>query len=96
MAQYDYEIVPRAAGKGWRLKLLEDGQEVGGGSFPVDAQPLPGIDWWNGLAELERAHWLEVAGSAVAADAWSAFLLAEAHADARAQAEEWLDSRGEP
>lgn len=93
MAQYDYEIVPRAAGEGWRLKLLEDGQEVGGGSFPVDAKPLPGIDWWNGLAELERARWLEVAGSAVVA--WPTFLLAEAYADARAQAEDWLDSRDE-
>jgi len=95
MPQYDYEIVPRAVGEGWRLKLLEDGQEVGGGSFPVSAEPLQGIAWWNRLQELERAHWLEVADSAVAADAWSAFLLAEAYADARAQAEEWLDSRGE-
>jgi hypothetical protein len=31
-----YEISPRPVelGGGWRLRLLEDGQEVGGGVFP--------------------------------------------------------------
>jgi hypothetical protein len=39
---YSYEITPRpvALGGGWRLRLLEDGQEVGGGVFP----PVDGID----------------------------------------------------
>lgn len=36
-----------------------------------------GIDWWNGLSEERRAHWLQVAGSAVPADAWRAFLESE-------------------
>jgi len=38
---YTYEILPRAAslGGGWRLRLLEDDVEVGGGVFP----PVEGI-----------------------------------------------------
>jgi hypothetical protein len=37
-----YEIIPRSAnlGGGWRLRLLEDGQETGGGVFP----PVEGIE----------------------------------------------------
>jgi hypothetical protein len=33
---YSYEISPRPVelGGGWRLRLFEDGQEVGGGVFP--------------------------------------------------------------
>lgn len=35
---YTYEISPRpdALGGGWRLRLLEDGEEVGGGVFPPE------------------------------------------------------------
>lgn len=35
-SRYSYEIEPRPAdlGGGWRLRLLEDGEEVGGGVFP--------------------------------------------------------------
>ena len=35
---YSYEITPRPdeLGGGWRLRLLEDGVEVGGGVFPPD------------------------------------------------------------
>jgi hypothetical protein len=38
---FSYEIDPRLAdlGGGWRLRLLEDGVEVGGGVFP------PVEDW---------------------------------------------------
>jgi hypothetical protein len=34
--QFSYEITPRTVelGGGWRLRLLEDGVEVGGGIFP--------------------------------------------------------------
>ena len=34
---YRYEITPRPVnlGGGWRLRLLEDGEEVGGGVFPL-------------------------------------------------------------
>ncbi len=32
-----------------------------------------GMAWFNGLAPTERRHWLEVADSAVPADAWEAY-----------------------
>jgi hypothetical protein len=40
--QFSYEITPRLVelGGGWRLRLLEDSVEVGGGVFP----PVEGID----------------------------------------------------
>ena len=40
--EYTYTITPRseAAGGGWNLRLLEDGEEVGGGVFP----PVEGIE----------------------------------------------------
>lgn len=43
MSDYNYEIEPRAAAAGggwrlnWRLKLLRDGEEVGGGAYPATA-----------------------------------------------------------
>jgi len=82
---YSYEIKPRPAelGGGWKLDLLQDGQEVGGGVFPVlENDPQAGMDWWNGCSEQERAHWLMMAASARPADAYHAYLLAEAYADA--------------
>jgi hypothetical protein len=90
-----YEILPRAAalGDGWRLRLLEDGEEVGGGVFPLSigtVDPADGVAWWNGLREEERAHWLFVAGSAVPADAWLAYQRAEAYEDALGEADAWL------
>ena len=35
--EYDYEITPRTLGLGggWNLRLLENGEEVGGGVFPL-------------------------------------------------------------
>jgi hypothetical protein len=93
---YSYEIKPRPAelGGGWKLTLLQDGQEVGGGVFPVlENDPQAGMDWWNGCSEQERAHWLMMAASARPADAYHAFILAEAYADAESTAYEWLDSR---
>lgn len=94
--QYSYEITPRPAelGGGWRLRLLEDGEEVGGGVFPVaPADPHQGMAWWNAMTEAERGHWLRVADSARPADASHAFLLAEAYDDAENAAYTWLDSR---
>jgi hypothetical protein len=43
-----------------------------------ERKPTPdetmGIEWWNGLTELERARWMQVAGNTgVAAEAWAAF-----------------------
>lgn len=94
--KYAYEITPRPVelGGGWRLRMLEDGEEVGGGVFPVDRDdPQAGVTWWDQCTEQDRAYWLEVAKSAVPADAWIAFQLADAYADAESTAYEWLDSR---
>lgn len=94
--QYSYEITPRPAelGGGWRLQLLENGEEVGGGVFPVvPADPHQGMTWWNAMTENERARWLEVADSARPADAYHAFQQAEAYANAESEAHAWLNSR---
>ena len=57
---YSYQIEPRSdeLGGGWRLRLLEDETEAGGGVFPIEANPETGITWWNECSELERAHWV--------------------------------------
>lgn len=94
---YTYEIQPRPAelGGGWKLALLQDGQEVGGGVFPVlEDDPQAGMDWWNNLAEEQRAHWLMMAASAMPAAARRAYLLAEAYNDAQDEAEAWMSTRG--
>jgi hypothetical protein len=31
-----------------------------------------GMMWWNGLTDVERGRWLEIAHSTVPADAWAA------------------------
>jgi hypothetical protein len=92
---YSYEIKPRSAelGGGWKLTLLQD-QEAGGGVFPVlkdDTQA--GIDWWNNLAEEQRAHWLMRAASAMPAAARHAFLLSEAYSNAEDEADAWMSAR---
>ncbi|CAG9180203.1 hypothetical protein LMG23992_04168 [Cupriavidus laharis] len=74
---YGYEIAPRLAesGGGFRLRLLQDGVEVGGGIFPADpdADPQAGMAWFNALTELERAEWVARADSARPSEAWAAF-----------------------
>ena len=37
------------------------------------ADEQAGIDWWNGVTEATRAHWLKVANTAVPAEAWARF-----------------------
>jgi hypothetical protein len=94
--KYSYEILPRPVelGGGWRLRMFEDGKEVGGGVFPIVLDdPQAGVTWWNGCREPERGHWLAVVQSAVPAEAWVAYQLAKAHADAEETAYDWLDSR---
>jgi len=93
---YSYEIVPRPStlGGGWKLALLEDGEEAGGGVFPLPAEnPESGMEWWNGLTEPQRGHWLMMAASAAPADARRAFLLAEEYDNAREEGEAWIQSR---
>lgn len=88
-----FEIVPRPAalGGGWKLTLLEDGQEAGGGVFPVpEESPLVGITWWNAMTHEQRSHWQMMAVSAIPADARRAYLLAEAYADARQEGKNWI------
>jgi hypothetical protein len=68
---YSYEILPRPVelGSGWRLRLLENGVEVGGGVFPpsefanheVDALKLAYFD-----AEDVAYDWLDSRDTAVA------------------------------
>lgn len=95
MANYSYEIDPRAPelGGGWRLRLLEDGEEVGGGVFPLEGDDSAGVAWWNASTEAERAHWLAEAQSARPVDAWSAYQRATAYDGAQAHADEWIGSR---
>lgn len=87
-----YEIVPRPAdlGGGWKLTLLEDGQEAGGGVFPVSKEdPQKGMTWWNSLPVEERSYWLVRAASAIPADAYHAYLLSVAYDDAVDTGEDW-------
>lgn len=95
MNHYTYEIIARPAdlGGGWRLRLLENGEEMGGGVFPIQDDPEAGVLWWNECSEQERTHWLMMAASARPADAYHAFLLAEEYAAAEAEGEAWMDSR---
>lgn len=88
-----YEITPRHAdqGGGWKLVLLQDGAEAGGGVFPVPAEgPEVGMAWWNAISPQARAHWLLMAASAVPAAARHAYLLAEAYDAAQEQGDSWL------
>lgn len=88
-----YEIVPRPVdlGGGWKLTLLEDGEEVGGSVFPILAEdPQIGITWWNTLSRESQWHWLTVSASAAPFQARHAYLLAEAYADARHEGEAWV------
>lgn len=65
---YSYEIVPRPTelGGGWRLRLLEDGEEVGGGVFPAidefdDAKEALQAAYED--AEWEGYAWLDSKGA---------------------------------
>jgi hypothetical protein len=61
MSEYSYKIDPRPAnlGGGWRLRLLEDGEEVGGGVFPLDEyNPKDAIKAAYEDAEAEAQVWL--------------------------------------
>ncbi|MUI10926.1 hypothetical protein GJV26_00240 [Massilia dura] len=94
--QYSYTIEPRAdqLGGGWQLRLIQEGLEVGGGVFPVPAHdPVEGIDWWDALGEDDRAYWLTQAIEPTASEAFNAYLVASALADAEEHAKGWINSR---
>ena len=65
---YRYEIEARdsALGGGWRLRLLEDGEEVGGGVFPLadyladaDGDLVLALDLAHADASGVARDWLE-------------------------------------
>jgi len=94
--KHSYEINPRPVelGGGWQLRLLENGEEVGGGVFPISQEESQaGMYWWNDLSEKQRSYWLMMAVSAVPAAARHAYLLAEAYNDAKDEAESWIATR---
>jgi len=85
MTDYTYEINPRPVelGGGWNLRLLEDGEEVGGGVFPAvrdDANPLYPFDQNVETHTIRRRQPSEAETRA-------------AYAEAQAEADEWLASR---
>jgi len=56
LPDYQYKIEPRPLelGGGWRLRLLEDGEEVGGGVFPLPEH----IDINNTQEASKAAEWI--------------------------------------
>ena len=69
MIDYSYQIDPRPAdlGGGWRLRLLESDEEVGGGVFPLaeyttaeNAEEAANYAYEDALAE--ASAWLESRG----------------------------------
>jgi hypothetical protein len=59
--QFSYEITPRQVelGGGWRLRLLEDGLEVGGGVFPPEGEGEDALRDAYCDAECEAYLWLD-------------------------------------
>ncbi len=59
MITYAYEINPRPAeiGGGWCLRLIENGQDVGGGVFPITGDVTEGDAYSDALSE--AAAWME-------------------------------------
>ena len=58
IVKYGFEIVPRPAdiGGGWRMRLIEDGEEVGGGVFPLAEYTTAEAAYEDALGEAEA--WL--------------------------------------
>lgn len=84
---YSYEILPRPfeLGGGWRLRLLEDGVEVGGGVFP------PVEEYKDDQDALEAAFEDAERGANVWLDSKGALQTAFDNAESEAYA--WLGSR---
>lgn len=93
---YDIAPCPTGFGGGWKLTLWEDGQEVGGGVFPVPEELLEVVsEWWNSMTEQQQGYWLTRSASAVPTDARHAYLLAVAYDDALSAGEDWAEESQE-
>lgn len=59
MTEYSYQIDPRCAdlGGGWRLRLLENGEEVGGGVFPASEDEASKAEAYTD-AFMEASAWI--------------------------------------
>lgn len=70
MTDYGYVIDPRPAelGGGWRLRLLENGEEVGGGVFPLSPylSAFPATDETNEREMAEKAAYEDALAEASA------------------------------
>lgn len=68
MPEYRYEIEPRPLdlGGGWRLRLIEDGEEVGGGIFPLSEYSETDRDEADKMAftdaQMEGLDWMASRG----------------------------------
>lgn len=93
--RYDFEIIPRAAelGGGWRLYLIADGIEVGGGVFPATPDASAAQAWWETLDREQRLHWTRKGLSDCSGNAYLAYLREDAWHDATQAAGEWLDGQ---
>jgi hypothetical protein len=93
---YDYEITPLTSGPGiagWKLRLLQDGVEVGGDVVAVVIEAESFLPWWKSHTEEERTRWLMRTATSLAVEAYLIHLLDEAWHRATRMAGEWLDSR---
>ena len=70
MTDYGYAIEARPAdlGGGWRLRLLENGEEVGGGGFPLSPylSAFPATDETNEREMAEKAAYEDALAEASA------------------------------
>jgi len=53
---------------------LQRADQLAPGLSAHDAKAQLGLDWWNGLNDQQRKHWMAMAGNTgIAADAWAAY-----------------------
>ena len=88
MSECSYQIDPRPAelGGGWRLRLIEDGEEVGGGVFPLSQYATEDNAEDNAKDNAEDNAKDNAEDNAEEAAKW-------AYDDALAEASAWLASR---
>lgn len=88
-----YQISPQpiVLGGGWKVTLLENGQEAKSGVFPIPEEPLEVImNWWNSLSHQERTKWIAMVDSSNVAQVRYAYLMGQVHSKALQEATDWL------